>query len=468
LRIIGMKAENIKKLRVVELTPNKYMNRVSGANGSGKTSILDALEWGLVGGKNIPSQPVRRGAVRAAIKLDVGDTQTEVVLTRQFYEGSNKKAGRIFIEQKPGADASEFQDKRKKITTPDELEDALLKQVSFDPLEFLRMEPKKQYHVLRRISTPDIDMDALDETIQEKFDERTVAGRKRDQLEAQRNAIQVPEGLPTEKRDEAALVKQLTEASDYNAQIERERMERSNQEREREQATQSAGDKANRIAQLRAEIERIEVSMRQDIDRAMALGEAIANFPPLPEPRNSSDIAEEINQARTINRQIDRATERAKIDREFMTAHEEWSRLDAAVKEGERRKKEAIAHAQYPVEGLGFGNQEVMYKGLPFEQASNAEQIKVSAAIGMATNSKVRVMRIRDGSLLDNESLEVIADMARAHDFQVWIEIVDETGSIGIYLEDGEIAAVNDEPLDKPPLVVAAKKKPRAKKVKVT
>ena len=41
---------------------------------------------------------------------------------------------RLVIEQKPGADATEFQDKRKKVLTPDELEDALLKQVSFDPL----------------------------------------------------------------------------------------------------------------------------------------------------------------------------------------------------------------------------------------------------------------------------------------------------------------------------------------------
>ena len=97
----------------------------------------------------------------------------------------------------PGADATGLQERRQKITTPDELEDALLKQVSFDPLEFMRMKPKEQYHILRRISTPDIDMDALDEKIQGEFDARTIAGRKRDQLDAQRDAIQIPEGLPS-------------------------------------------------------------------------------------------------------------------------------------------------------------------------------------------------------------------------------------------------------------------------------
>jgi len=465
VRIIRLQASNIKKLNVIDITPNKYINRISGGNGSGKTSALDSIEWGLVGGKNIPSTPVRRGAVNARIRIDMGETETEVTLTRQFFEGSAKRAGRLMVEQMPGADASEFQDKRKKLTTPDELEDALLKQVSFDPLEFLRMEAKKQYHVLRRISTPDIDMDALDERIQADFDERTVAKRKRDELEAQRNAILVPEGLPTEPRDVTAMVAELAQASDYNAAIEREKRKREDFAREREQMLRSAEDRTERLKQLREEIERIELGLRQDLDRVQAMEKEEAAWKPLAEPKDGGALAEQIEEARTINRAIERAQMRAKKEEEFSVANEVWEKLDAAVKEGERRKKEAIAHAHYPVEGLGFGNQEVMYNNLPFEQASNAEQIKVSAAIGMATNSKVRVMRIKDGSLLDDDSLAIIAEMAQEHDFQVWIETVNTSGNVGFYMEDGEVKTVNEEPLDKPPLTAAAAaKKPRAAK----
>ena len=453
MRIIRLQASNIKKLNVIDITPNKYINRISGGNGSGKTSALDSIEWGLVGGKNIPSTPVRRGAVNARIRIDMGETETEVTLTRQFFEGSAKRAGRLMVEQMPGADASEFQDKRKKLTTPDELEDALLKQVSFDPLEFLRMEPKKQYHVLRRISTPDIDMDALDERIQADFDERTVAKRKRDELEAQRNAILVPEGLPTEPRDVTAMVAELAQASNYNAAIERERLRRERIEQE-----------------IKGTLERV-LRLQKELLEEEAAYESLKVVPdtwkPLDEPKDGGALAEQIEEARTINRAIERAQMRTKKEEEFSAANEVWEKLDAAVKEGERRKKEAIAHAHYPVEGLGFGNQEVMYNNLPFEQASNAEQIKVSAAIGMATNSKVRVMRIKDGSLLDDDSLAIIAEMAQEHDFQVWIETVNTSGNVGFYMEDGEVKTVNEEPLDKPPLTLtaaAAAKKPRAAK----
>jgi len=451
MRIIRLQGSNVKKVKVIDITPNKYVNRVSGGNGAGKTTTLDMIEMVLVGGKSIPSRPVRTGAARGGIKIDMGeDSKTEVVLTRQFFEGSSKRAGRLHVEQMPGADATELQERRQKITTPDELEDALLKQVSFDPLEFMRMKPKEQYHILRRISTPDIDMDALDEKIQGEFDARTIAGRKRDQLEAQRDAIQVPEGLPTEPRDITAMVTELAQAGEYNSAIDREA-------RRRENITGEIRNALELVQRLQNQLLAAEAAYK-------SLKAVPDTWEPLGEPKDATALADQIEEARILNRAIERGQMRAKIDADYKVAHEEWSKLDAAVKEGERRKKEAIAHAKYPVEGLGFGNQEVMYNNLPFEQASNAEQIKVSAAIGMTTNRKVRVMRIKDGSLLDDSSLAIIADMAHERDFQVFIECVDMTGNVGFYMEDGEVKTVNDEPLDKLPEAKTEKKKTTSKK----
>jgi hypothetical protein len=33
--------------------------------------------------------------------------------------------------------------------------------------------------------------------------------------------------------------------------------------------------------------------------------------------------------------------------------------------------------------------------------------------------------------------------MAELHDFQCWLEVVDESGAVGIVMEQGEIAKVN-------------------------
>ena len=50
----------------------------------------------------------------------------------------------------------------------------------------------------------------------------------------------------------------------------------------------------------------------------------------------------------------------------------------------------------------------------------------------------VRVIRVRDGSLLDEESLALLAKMADERDYQVWIERV-EPGKVGFVIEDGQV-----------------------------
>ena len=49
------------------------------------------------------------------------------------------------------------------------------------------------------------------------------------------------------------------------------------------------------------------------------------------------------------------------------------------------------------------------------------------------------MLRIRDGSLLDEDSLRAIAEWAEKNDYQLWIEKVDTTGKVGIVIEDGQV-----------------------------
>ena len=64
-------------------------------------------------------------------------------------------------------------------------------------------------------------------------------------------------------------------------------------------------------------------------------------------------------------------------------------------------------------------------------------------AVAMAINPDLRVVIIRDGSLLDTKHMAVIEQMAKDKDFQVWMEIVDESGEVGVYIEDGQVSKVN-------------------------
>ena len=146
MHILKFFAENIKKLRVVEITPTGNLVQITGRNSAGKSSVLDAIFYALAGTKNIPSQPVRKGARKAMVKLDLGD----VVVTRRFTEGGGSS---LAVE---GLDGSKF-------PSPQSMLDSLLGELAFDPLAFAQMESKAQLETLRRMVPLSVDIDALDD-----------------------------------------------------------------------------------------------------------------------------------------------------------------------------------------------------------------------------------------------------------------------------------------------------------------
>ena len=77
--------------------------------------------------------------------------------------------------------------------------------------------------------------------------------------------------------------------------------------------------------------------------------------------------------------------------------------------------------------------------GVPFDQASDAEQLRVSTQIAIALNPQLRVIRIRDGSLLDDDAMKQLAEIADKNDFQIWIERVRSDDKVGFVIEDGHV-----------------------------
>src|SRR3990172_5003945 len=127
MKIIRLKAENIKKLVAVEITPAGNVVRITGKNAAGKTSVLDSIFWALGGQQNISEQPIRKGEKRASIEVDLGD----IVVKRTFTEGGGTA---LTIENKDGL----------RFKSPQTMLDGLIGRLTFDPLEFMRQEPRKQ------------------------------------------------------------------------------------------------------------------------------------------------------------------------------------------------------------------------------------------------------------------------------------------------------------------------------------
>lgn len=427
LKIVSLQAENVKRLVAVRIDPKGNLVQITGGNAQGKTSILDSIWWALAGAGNVQSAPIRRGQNKATIKLDLG----EVIVTRTFSRQEDGTARTtVTVESAEGA----------RFPTPQRMLDSLLGSLTFDPLAFARMKPAEQLDALKAF-VPGVDFDEIAGLDRADFAKRTDVNRRVKELRAQAGAIQIPEATPAAKVDEAALVQEIADVGQHNATIERRQEGRQQAAKEAEHLQAEAATKRDRALDLRTQADNWEAEAKEDERKASELKAKLESAEALPAPKDAVEVRARLDAAKRTNALVDQAARRAKLIADADAAEAEAKALTAKMEAREVDKREKIAAAKMPVDGLGFGEEAITLNGLPFDQASDAEQLRVSCAIAMSANPKLRVIRVRDGSLLDEDAMALLAKMADEHDMQVWIEVVNSSGRVGIVLEDGRVAS---------------------------
>jgi DNA repair exonuclease SbcCD ATPase subunit len=453
MRILNLRASNFMRLTAVEITPDGAMIDIVGKNGAGKTSVLNAIYAALAGAGALPSKPIRKGEKDARIQITLGDGQKVALVVRRTF--ANKEDGSyttsVVVENADGA----------RYGSPQKILDGLLGALSFDPLAFTRMDAKAQLRELRDL-VPGVDFDAIDAANKEDYELRQDVNRRAKATRAQLEALTIPGDPRQERVDESALVAELEAAGEKRAEIDREATRRTDMLRTAREHREEAGrerqiaeafrkdiaDFEEKIADLKEKIVRFEqraTTHETAADQIVSDAEAL---PPLGHPPATNEIRARIDAARKANLAVTER-ERAIARREELAG--EVERLEAQARmftknmdQREADKARAVAEANLPVEGLAFTSDEVLLNGLPFDQASDAEKLRASVAIAAAKNPKLRVIRIRDGSLLDSSGVAALAAFAAEHDLQIWREVVADDAKTGIVIEDGRLASAKD------------------------
>ncbi len=436
MKIISLEVSNFMAVRAVSITPKGNVTQISGENGAGKTSIMNAIFCALAGRKAMPLQPVHSGEERAMIRLDLG----EVIVTRRIVAASGKTE--VVVEQANGA----------RFPSPQKLLDDLLGALSFDPFAFALADPKTQLETLRGLVKLDVDVDALDRKNVEDYDARRDLNRDVASLKERVETLQ--QGLEEELDmpiDVSALTARMAEASTHNAAIVDEQRRRTDQATARRVSMENAAANREQAAELIAKARRLQSDAELLEANAELIREQLENAPALEDPIDVREVQGAINEATKQNSAREAQLRQREAYRvaseELGTAMAKADRLTAAMERRTDMKADAIARAQMPVEGLGFGDGMVLYKGVPFKQSSEGDRIRVSIAVAIAMNPKLHVMLIRNASLMDEKNLALVSEMAEAADYQVFLERVDSTGKIGIVIQDGLVAAIDGVPV---------------------
>lgn len=417
LKIVALRAENVKRLKAVEIRPDPDGSLVviAGRNAQGKTSVLDAIWLALAGGdasKQTP-KPIRDGETAALARLDLGD----MVVTRTW----NENGSQLNVKAADGAVYG----------SPQTLLDGLMGQMSFDPLEFSRQPTRKQRETLLSLVELPFDLDELEADRRRIFDERTEINRDVRALEAQLADPDTLGDLPDEEVDVAAVAARLLE-------IEQQINARALAQQSFDQAGRVIKEQRARVETIRDDVAAMEARLADDEAAYARMAEQRAGLAELEDP---VPLQQQITSAAGTNEAVRERKRQLGLHRQAAAVRASSEALTVELEKIDNRRTVALGTAPMPVDGLGFDDEGITYNGIPFVLCSAAEQLRVGVAIAMSGNPRLRVIRITDGSLLDSENLAILEQMASVHGFQVWIERVDETGDVGVTIEDGMVKA---------------------------
>lgn len=423
MKIIKLQAENVKGLKAIEIVPDENFQIIGGKNGQGKTSVLDSI-WLALGGKDAAKgldKPIRDGEETAFATVDLGD----IVVTRKWKGDTTS----LDVRSKDGA----------KYSGPQAMLDQMIGKLSFDPLAFANMDEKKQKATLQELVG--INFDDLDSKRKQFYTERTDMNRETDKFKALLDKLPYPAAdAPQEELSVSSILQSLNEAQEVVKTNDRSRQEL---EALRTQAASDNKEIVNledQINKLQAELAIKKLNYEEICNKGRALS---ANVDELIDP-DTAIFQTQLEQIGELNKKYRDSVEYKRVQEEHKQCIAASEFFTKQIKDIDQLKEETLQSAVFPIDGLSFDENGVTFNGIPFNQCSAAERLKISMAMAMALNPKLRVIRILDGSLLDSDNLTLISDMAKEKDYQVWVELVDSSGNMGITIENGEVKHIKE------------------------
>lgn len=411
MKIIRLQASHVKRLSWIDISPDGNLVFISGKNAQGKTSVLDAFWLALGGGAATRAieNPIHDGETKASVTVDLG----EIRVTRTW----TLKGTRLAVSNADGS----------KVKSPQRLLDTLIGSLSFDPLKFISLSPKDQVTALLELVDLPFNPDEIEARRNAVFADRAQANLKVKNLQARFDSMPEPSAaLPSCPVSTADLLDALRAETAQRAR----------------RASALENVRRHREAMIKAE---------EALDAARSLvAESEIVLHGLPSSDVDTDLIESrLEDVAAVNVAVAKAKEREDLRKELEVARGGAKALDDTLREIDETKAQGLKDAAMPIVGLGFNADGVTFQKQLLSECSSAERLRVGMSVAMARNPKVRVIRITDASLLDSESLALVKKMAEEKDFQVWLEVVDETGDVGYVIEDGQIVAENGVPRER-------------------
>ncbi|MHA3724352.1 ATP-binding protein [Leucobacter sp. HY1910] len=403
------KVKNYKRIEEVEITSGAGLVVLGGKNAQGKSSFLDGVrELVKFVGKRETPEPIRLGEKSA--EVEIIDHERDRRYVRTF---SRAKSGAISSSVGVYAlDGARYENGAQIIA-----ED--LGAEIIDAAQFAMLGARDQRDtLLRQVELP-FDLDDLARRKKGVEDERKLANAEVKRLTgALASMLEPVEGLPEAEVSAAGIHERINAAHD---------------------AARAAADARNGLSIALEEVDRLEAELanwRVTVGQRQAVVDAL--------PDEVADIAhleEQLAKLDATNAAVRAAATYKQTAGALGEAQALAAERQAVLDVFDQKKKDALSAANFPDPLLSVDDEQVLYDGVPFTQVNSAKQIGIGFDIATLTKRELKLGFIKNGDLLDDESLAEIEARAIARGYTIIVER-GRSGDLGYVFSEGEIVDV--------------------------
>lgn len=400
MKINLLEVENVKRIKAVKIIPAPTgLTIIGGKNGQGKTSVLDAIAWGLGGDRYRPSAPQREDSVippSIHIVMDNG-----LVVERK---GKNSD---LKVTDLSGQRSGQ------------QLLNGLVEQLALDMPRFLQASAKEKADTLLRIIGVGDQLAELERKEAEMYNRRHAIGQIADQKEKYAKEQPYHPDAPREPVSAGELIQQQQDILARNGENQRKRQNLAYLEGE-----------ANRLAQLLAELQAKITANANDLETARKTALDLHD-------ESTAELERNIREIDEINRKVRANLDKDKAEEDAREYRRQYERLTGELTGVRKQKADLLTKADLPLPELTVQDGELLYRGLKWDCLSGSDQLRVATAIVRKLNPQCGFVLLDKLEQMDVETLGEFGAWLEAEGLQAIATRVSTGGECSIIISDG-------------------------------
>lgn len=428
----------IKDVRCIEaarltIPPETYLIQISGDNGSGKSSILNAIAAVLAGPGHVPADMLRHGAEKGMIEITLGADDGDGVKYIARLPVKKGGLGQLSIKRSDGKALKR---------TPRKAMELILNPIGISPTKFADAKPADRVAMLLATVEPGFDLAGHKRKKRELEQARADHGRDKTRIEGAIASLPpVPADTPDEEVSVADIMAELEEAQKANAANEKMR------------DTVPAWADAVTAKRNCAENTEMEITILRDrlaeeelaAKRAeAALQQAKDDCAALPDDIELAPIRARVEAGGETNRAVQAKQTLAKHGKELAGATRCWGAADKEVKDHEEHKTDVFKGIKLPFDDVAITEESIRIDGTELSALSRGERVLAGVSIAAQGKRAAKVILVEDGSDLDEHTMAAIKAIAETTKTLIIVEQI-QPAQCGFRVVGGVVEEVTQE-----------------------